>query len=75
MKTIRLFLLSIPLMAFQCEQEPCECIQDNFVDNGTEMMIQTIEVVDMELCNQSESEAVVHIKGTPYWYALRVECN
>jgi hypothetical protein len=75
-----LLLLSMPLMAFQCEPEltqpnDCNCIQDNFIDNGFEMVILPSEVVNMQLCNESESEAVVHIKGTPYWYALRVECE
>jgi hypothetical protein len=39
------------------------------------MVILPSEEVNMQLCNESESEAVVHIKGTPYWYALRVECE
>jgi hypothetical protein len=73
-----LLLLIMPLMAFQCTPDAetdCNCIQDNFIDNGYEMVILPSEVVNMQLCNESESEAVVHIKGTPYWYALRVECN
>ena len=74
-----LVLLSLPLMAFQCvpqvEQEDCQCIQDNFFDNGYEMVIMPSEVVDMQLCDESESEAVVHIRNTPYWYSLRVECE
>jgi hypothetical protein len=73
-----ILIFSIPLMAFQCEsgiESDCNCIQDNFIDNGYEMVILPSEVVNMQLCNESESEAVVHIKGTPYWYTLRVECE
>jgi hypothetical protein len=77
-----LLLLAFPLMAFNCEPETvsmqqmeCNCIQDNFFDNGYEMVIQPSTTVDMQLCNESESEGVVHIKGTAYWYSLRVECN
>lgn len=75
-----LTVLAFGLMAFQCEPDitqpqECNCIQDNYFDTGTEMLIMPSETVSMQLCDESESEAVVHVKGTPYWYALRVECE
>ena len=73
-----LLLLSMPLMAFQCTPEPiaemeCNCVQKNFYDNGSEMMIMADTPANLSDCDGDTP--IVHIKGTPYWYNFELECN
>jgi hypothetical protein len=72
-----LLLLSIPLMAFKCEPETldCPCVKVNYVDNGTELVMTGDTPAQLSDCNGNETNPVVHVKGTPYWYAYEIKCD
>ena len=69
-------LLSIPLMAFQCEPEPCQCVQENVFDNGTELVFVSDTPANQTDCDNAINDAYIQDKSNPlYWYRFIVKCE